>query len=933
MGALMRDHDWSATSLGPQERWPPSLVTLIRVMLNSRQPMFIAWGTDRTLVYNGTYVPMLGARHPAALGRPFFEVWPEVRDEVGALMDRVFAGDPVHMDDLQLTLHRNGYPEEAHFAFSYTPVPGDDASIIGLFCACTETTRQILAERRAASERQRQQALLQQMPGFVAVLRDPGHIFEYVNDAYITVAGQRDYLGRTVREVFPELADQGFYEILDQVYSTAEAFAARTLPIRLAGEDRERYLDFLYQPVRDEAGAVTGIFVGGYEVTEQVRSRAALEESEGRYRTLFEAIDVGFCIIEMKFDAANQAIDYRILEANPAFERQTGANVVGGWVSEFAPNLEQHWFDRYGRVALTGEPIHFENSAEVFGRWFDVRALRVGDPAARRVAVFFSDISERKRMEEALRILNTTLEQQVVERTTERNLLATIVEKTDVMVMAVDLGFNILAINKANVDEFDRVYGIRPKVGENILDLLADRPEHQAQVRAGWSRGLAGEEVTIIEDYGDPERARPSYEINYRTLHDDQGEVTGCYQFVTDVTERLRAQAELVQAQEALRQSQKMEAVGQLTGGLAHDFNNLLAGISGSLELMHTRMQQGRLTDVDRYMTAAQGAAKRAAALTHRLLAFSRRQTLDPKPIDVNRLIAGMQELIQRTVGPAIAVETVGFSGLWPALVDPSQLENALLNLCINARDAMPDGGRITIETANKWLDARAARQHDMPEGQYLSLCVTDTGTGMTPDVIAKAFDPFFTTKPIGEGTGLGLSMIYGFAKQSGGQVRIYSEVANGTTVCIYLPRHYGETEDEEQPARQAALSRAEQGETVLVVDDEPTVRMLVTDILEDLGYTAIEAADSAAGLKVMQSDVRIDLLVTDVGLPGGMNGRQMADAGRERRPGLKVLFITGYAENAAVGNGHLAPGMAVLTKPFAVDVMAARIRAMIEAP
>ncbi len=389
---------------------------------------------------------------------------------------------------------------------------------------------------------------------------------------------------------------------------------------------------------------------------------------------------------------------------------------------------------------------------------------------------------------------------------------------------------------------------------------------------------------------------------------------------------------ELMAAEEQLRQAQKMEAVGQLTGGLAHDFNNLLAGISGSLQMMQTRMQQGRINDVDRYMAAAQGASKRAAALTHRLLAFSRRQTLDPKPTDVNRLVADIQELIQRTVGPAIPIEVVGASGIWPALVDRSQLENALLNLCINARDAMPDGGRITVETANKWLDARAAGQHDMPEGQYLSLCVTDTGIGMPPEVIARVFEPFFTTKPLGQGTGLGLSMIYGFAQQSGGQVRIYSEVGRGTTVCIYLPRHYGAIADEDRPADATLPPRSDQGETVLVVDDEATVRMLITDVLADLGYTSIEAADSAAGLKVLQSDVRIDLLVTDVGLPGGMNGRQMADAARAVRPDLKVLFITGYAENAAVGNGYLAPGMAVLTKPFAIEAMTSRIRSMIQA-
>ena len=388
--------------------------------------------------------------------------------------------------------------------------------------------------------------------------------------------------------------------------------------------------------------------------------------------------------------------------------------------------------------------------------------------------------------------------------------------------------------------------------------------------------------------------------------------------------------AELVNAQEALRQSQKMEAVGQLTGGLAHDFNNLLAGISGALQLIGVRLSQGRQDDVERYMGAAQGAVKRAAALTHRLLAFSRRQTLDPKPTSINRLVSGMEELVRRTVGPAVDLEVVGAGGLWTALVDPSQLENALLNLCINARDAMPDGGRITIETANRPMGPDAARSHDLPEGQYLSLSVTDTGCGMPPEIIDRVFEPFFTTKPLGQGTGLGLSMIYGFAKQSGGQVRIRSQVGAGTTVSIYLPRHHadGVADDETVPLRPP--SRSDQGETVLVVDDEPTVRMLVADVLQDLGYTLIEAADSVAGLKILQSDVRIDLLVSDVGLPGGMNGRQMADAARLTRPELKVLFITGYAENAAVGNGQLEPGMAVITKPFPVEALASRVREML---
>ncbi|MFJ7835463.1 ATP-binding protein, partial [Methylobacterium sp. NPDC097213] len=365
-------------------------------------------------------------------------------------------------------------------------------------------------------------------------------------------------------------------------------------------------------------------------------------------------------------------------------------------------------------------------------------------------------------------------------------------------------------------------------------------------------------------------------------------------------------------------------------GGLAHDFNNLLAGISGSLELMQIRMGQGRLGDVGRYMDVAQGAAKRAAALTHRLLAFSRRQTLDPKPTDVNRLVGDMEELVRRTIGPQIELEVVGAAGLWPTLIDPGQLENALLNLCINARDAMPTGGRITIATGNRWVDRTYAARHDLPEGQYLSVSVTDTGTGMPPEVVARVFEPFFTTKPLGEGTGLGLSMIYGFAQQSGGHVRIQSEVGLGTSVCLYLPRHHGEALSDDIAGETFALRPVGRGETVLVVDDEPSVRMLVVEVLEDMGYAAIEAADGVAGLKVLQSDARIDLVVTDVGLPGGMNGRQMADAARERRPDLKVLFITGYAEGAAIGDGQLGPGLQVLTKPFAMDALAARVKELV---
>jgi PAS domain S-box-containing protein len=411
----------------------------------------------------------------------------------------------------------------------------------------------------------------------------------------------------------------------------------------------------------------------------------------------------------------------------------------------------------------------------------------------------------------------------------------------------------------------------------------------------------------------------------------DEGKLIGFAKITRDLTERREAQLQLDQSREQLFQSQKMEAVGQLTGGLAHDFNNLLAGISGSLELMKKRIAEGRLTEIDHYVAAAAGAASRAAALTHRLLAFARRQTLDSKPISPNGLVTDMVELIQRTIGPAIRLKIVLAPSLKLILCDPHQLENTLLNLCINARDAMPDGGQLTIETADVVVEHSAARERELDPGRYAVICVTDTGTGMSSDVLQRAFEPFFTTKPIGKGTGLGLSMTYGFIRQSGGQVRIDSEVGKGTVVRLYLPQHKGEVDKEVWQVQKVEPSETGCGETILIVDDEPTVRMLITEVLAEAGYVPIEAIDGVSGLKVLQSNVRIDLLISDVGLPGGINGRQMADTARLGRPGLPILFITGYAASAAIASGDLESGMHVLTKPFTMDALASRVKWIIE--
>jgi signal transduction histidine kinase len=395
----------------------------------------------------------------------------------------------------------------------------------------------------------------------------------------------------------------------------------------------------------------------------------------------------------------------------------------------------------------------------------------------------------------------------------------------------------------------------------------------------------------------------------------------------SEVQERTRA---LLAAEDALRQSQKMEAVGQLTGGLAHDFNNMLTGIIGNLELLQTRVAQGRISEIERHILAAQESAQRAAALTHRLLAFARRQPLDTKPSDINRIVLSMEDMLHRTLGERVELQTMLTDDLWPALTDVNQLESAILNLAINARDAMPDGGRLTIETKNTQLDVDYARRYnDVAAGEYVVISVSDNGVGMPPDVADRAFDPFFTTKPIGFGTGLGLSMIYGFAKQSQGHLRVYSEEGLGTTIRLYLARAYMGSDI---PSNIEAIDTPRgEGETILVVEDDAAVRLLVTSVLEELGYSYLEASGAPQAMTILRSGMRIDLLLTDVGLPI-MNGRQLAEFARESRPGMKVLFVTGYAENAAIRGGFLDRGMDMLTKPFALNVLGLKIREMIGA-
>ena len=453
--------------------------------------------------------------------------------------------------------------------------------------------------------------------------------------------------------------------------------------------------------------------------------------------------------------------------------------------------------------------------------------------------------------------------------------------------------------------------------GEVIGGLLFGHPEpDRFDERAErLAMGIAAQAATAIDNarlYQAAQRARETLEERVR-------ERTAALE--AEMTQREQAEA-------ALRQSQKMEAVGQLTGGIAHDFNNMLTGVIGAMDIMQRRLESGRTDDLPRFMEAASASAQRAASLTSRLLAFSRRQSLDARPTDITALTVALEDLLRRSVRENVTLRIVPGKAVPFAIVDANQLENAILNLVLNARDAMPEGGQLTVETGVVEIDqAYAAAKPDVEPGRYVVVAVSDTGVGIAPDVLERVFEPFFSTKPMGQGTGLGLSMVYGFARQSGGQVRVHSRPGEGTSVKLYLP--VASTGDAPAEAPSATVAIEGHGQSVLLVEDDPSVRILVREVLEELRYTTIEAGDAASAIPILASGQKIDLMVSDVGLPG-MNGRQLAEIARQHRPHLPILFVTGYAENAAIRAGFLGTNMDMITKPFSIGALSAKISEMV---
>jgi signal transduction histidine kinase/ActR/RegA family two-component response regulator len=654
MGKRIRAFDWEITPLGPPEGWPSALKTLTNLMLASKQPMFLGWGTERTWIYNDAFIPILGRKHPGALGQPSMQVWSEAREVLEPMFDRVFAGEPVSIEDFALGIDRQGQIEEAHFEFAYTPARGEDGSVQGLFGSCIETTARVMAERRQTQATERQRRQFQCAPGFIAILNGPEHVFEFVNDAYVRLLGDRDFVGKAAQEAVPEVAGQGFFEVLDRVYSTGRRYIAHQTPIKIirssGGLPEDRHLDFVYEPIFDETNRVSGIFVEGFDVTETYQAQQKLRE------------------------------------------------------------------------------------------------------------------------------LNETLEQRVEEHTRER-------------------------------------------------------------------------------------------EIALQKLHE----------------------------------SQKLESIGQLTGGVAHYFNNLLAIILGSLGLLKKIIPEN--PKITRLLDRAIQGAERGAALTARLLAFARRQELKVESVALQKLIPEMLDFLRHSVGPNIVVHVNVSSEIYAIEVDANQLELALVNLAVNARDAMPEGGSLTIACHNEENGKRVG----LPRDPFVCITVTDTGVGMTEATLAKAQEPFFTTKGIGKGTGLGLSMVQGFTAQSGGAMRIRSEPGKGTTVTMWLPRAK-ESPKAANAEKQIAYSKEAKSLRVLLVDDDILVSMGAADMLLDLGHRVTEAQSGADALKLLEAALPFDIVVTDYAMPG-MNGFELAQRIKEKNPKLPVILATGYAElpaDRSIEFGHL---------------------------
>ncbi|WP_203236191.1 hybrid sensor histidine kinase/response regulator [Methylobacterium crusticola] len=903
MRQLIREHDWSATPLGPASTWPQALQLVVSMCLGSPAISAVYWGPEFRLLYNDAYAPFLAERHPWALGRPMSEVWPEMWHGLAPQAEAVIAtGRGFVIDNQPLVMSRDGRLQETFWSYSFSPIPGDGTTA-GIYLTAVEMTGQVMADRQLAAETARQRQLFERAPGFIAILQGPEHVFEFTNEAYLRLVGKREIIGLSARDALPEVREQGFFELLDGVFATGERYIADHVPIRLqrsSGAVQECFVNFIYEPIRDDAGEITGIFVEGHDVTQTHHAQAALRESEEFNRRVLAS--------------SNDCIKVLDLDGKLTFMSEGGQRVME--VSDFNairgcpwPDFWQEPGNRDAKAAVeaarAGRSGHFQGPASTMAgtpKYWDVQVTPIFDADGKpeRILSISRDITETRRAEDALRSLNDTLEQQVEKRTRERDRawknsrdLQVVVEANGIIRAANEAWTTILGWQSDEV------------IGRSHLDF--NHPdEHQ-----GTNEALAIASTDVL----------PVYES--RLLHKD-----GSYRWISwvtapedglvyasgrHVTAEKSAAATLAAAQEQLRQAQKLEAVGQLTGGVAHDFNNLLTVIKSSTDLLkRPGLSEDRR---DRYIGAISDTVERAAKLTGQLLAFARRQALRPEVFDAGQSVKAIGEMVGTLTGARIMVSINVGDEPCHISADPSQFDTALVNMAVNARDAMDGEGRlyISVEAVGRMP---AIRLHPPQLGDFVKLALTDTGSGIPADQLDRIFEPFFTTKGVGQGTGLGLSQVFGFAKQSGGEVMVESELGRGTTFALYLPRaekSIGKIEDP-TPVDTVVDGR---GICVLVVEDNREVGSFSTQTLEELGYGThwVANADEALATLAEKPD-SYDVVFSDVVMPG-MNGVELGREIRRLYPGLPVVLTSGYSHVLAQDSDH---GFELLQKPYSVE-------------
>ena len=929
MSGVIDATDWSATVLGARSDWSPSLTFALDMVLASAIPMALRWGPEFVLIYNDAYRPILGDKHPWALGRPAREAWSEVWAQIAPAHEAILNAQSrsIVADDIVLRIQRhNSAWEDAHFTLGYSAIRDATApsGVGGVLVTALDNT-----------ERKRTEDELRENRGFLNdILKSSGEAFYALardgsttlcNQAFLQLLGfdrEEDVVGRKIHDLIHHTHPDGsHYDKADcPIYICASTGKPAHIEdecfYRLNGEAFP--VEYWVSPVFRE-GKHQGAICTFVDITARKAAAAELARSEAEFRTFAQAMPnhVWASPPDGQLDWFNQ----RVCEYSGCM---AGSLLGTGWTQMVHPDDLTLAGERWSTSLQSGETYQTEfrlRRSDGTYRWHLARAVPIyaADGSISRWIGTNTDIEDERRASHALGALNATLEQRVAEEAAERDRLW---QTSQDLLVVIDSNGTFKSANPA----WATVLGWQPHevVGKNHLDFVYpdDRPSSQGALDEALEMPL------------------PSFEN--RCMHKDgsfrwiswiaAAEKDLVYARGRNITIEKEAGAQLQLAQEALRQSQKMEAVGQLTGGIAHDFNNMLAVVVGSLELLGRRLP-GTDMRAQRYLNAAADAARRGSILTQRLLAFSRQQPLEPEPVDANKLVAGMSDLLRHSIGVDVRLETVLAGGLWQTHADPNQLENVILNLALNARDAMAEGGRLTIETQNTHLDERYAAAHPgVSAGQYVLIAVTDTGSGMPAEVIEKAFDPFFTTKPVGKGTGLGLSQVYGFVRQSGGHVKIYSEPGHGTTIKIYLPRLVGAVPKDnlENPAQ--ILARGDCQDVVLVVEDEPHVRRFSVEALIELGYQVLEADGASAALQLLDAHPEIVLLFTDVVMPE-VNGAKLAEEARRRRPNLKVLFTTGYTRNAVVHNGVLDSGVEMIGKPFTLDALAVKLRFILETP